>query len=191
MTPEQLEDIRQAVKVMRNGGVILYPTDTVWGLGCDATDEESVRRIFDIKHRADSKSLITLIPDPDWLWTYTENPPDVAWELIEAAVKPVTVVYDKALRLAPSLSASDGSVGIRVTREEISRELTRRFGKPIVSTSANISGAPTPLTFSQITPEILDAVDYVMTSRRDDNRPHRPSQIIKLTNSGIVSIIRR
>lgn len=184
------EDIARATEVLKKGGVILYPTDTVWGIGCDATRSDAVRRIYEIKHRSDSKSMITLLSRPDDLWKYVDDVPDIALELIEAAVDPLTVVYDRGRNLAPELLAADGSIGIRITRERVSAGLCRSLRRPIVSTSANISGAPTPALFSEITDDILSAVDYVMASRRDETEPARPSSVIKLSNNGIVKILR-
>lgn len=187
------DDLRQACAVLRKGGIILYPTDTVWGIGCDATDSAAVRWIYEIKHRADGKALITLIPSAGLLERYVADVPDVAYELVELATTPVTVVYDRGLTppLAPELLAEDGSIGIRVTTEEFSRRLCQMLRKPLVSTSANISGMPTPATFTEISPEILEAVDYVATSRRDDDTRHQSSSVIKLRCDGSIKIIRR
>lgn len=184
------EDIANALETLRRGGTILYPTDTVWGLGCDATNSEAVRRIYEIKRRADSKAMIVLLSRPDDLWNYVDDVPDVAFELIEAAVDPLTIVYDRGRRLAPELLASDGSIGIRITSENVSSRLCRGLRRPLVSTSANISGSPAPAIFAEIPPEIISAVDYVMESRRDDHRRARPSSVIKLSSNGIVKILR-
>lgn len=189
---DQTLDIQKAVDVMRRGGVILYPTDTVWGIGCDACRSDAVQRIFRIKGRADGKALISLLASSRDLDRYVSDVPDVAYDLVDLATTPVTVVYDRALvpPLAPELVAPDGSIGIRVTHENISAELCRRLHRPVVSTSANRSGMPTPATFAEISPEILEAVDYVMTSRRDDTTPHHPSSVIKLGCDGTVKILR-
>lgn len=184
------DDIRQAIEVMSRGGVIAYPTDTIWGLGCDATNAEAVKKVFEIKRREDSKALISLVDSEAKVEFYVKEVPEVAWQLIEVSDKPLTIIYDGARNLAPNLIAADGSVAIRVTSEPFSRELCRRFKKAVVSTSANISGEPAPRTFKDISPEILSAVDYVCTSRRDENAPHTPSSIIKLGISGEVRIIR-
>lgn len=184
------EDIREACEVMRRGGVILYPTDTVWGIGCDATRSDAVRRVFEIKRRSDSKALIVMIGDPDVLWKYVDEEPEIARQLIEVADRPLTIVYDHGRNLAPELLADDGSVGIRVTGEEFSRRLCNAFRRPLVSTSANISGDPTPLTFSEISEEIKNSVDYIVKSRRDDTTLHSPSSVIKLGNDGTVKILR-
>lgn len=187
------DDLKQACAVLRKGGIILYPTDTVWGIGCDATNSVAVRRVFDIKRRADGKALITLIPSADMLERYVADVPDVAYQLVELATTPITVVYDRGLTppLAPELLADDGSVGIRVTDEPFSRRLCTMLRKPLVSTSANISGRPTPATFAEIAPEIIAAVDYVATSRRLEDTPHKSSSVIKLGCDGSIKIIRR
>ena len=187
---EYREDIKQAIEVMNRGGVILYPTDTIWGLGCDATNEEAVRRIFEIKQRADSKALITLVDSEVKVESYVRDVPEVAWDLIELSEKPLTIIFDGARNLAPNLLAEDGSIGIRVTREAFSRELCMRMKRAIVSTSANVSGQPSPRNFSEISEEILSAVDYVCTSRREEKENPAASSIIKLGSGGQISIIR-
>lgn len=185
------KDIESAVAVLKHGGVILYPTDTVWGIGCDATRPEAVKRIYEIKQRADSKAMIVLLSRVDDLWRYVDTVPEVAPELIEASVRPLTIVYDHGINMAPGLMAPDGSVGIRITRERVSSSLVRALRRPLVSTSANISGCPAPAVFSEISPEIVNAVDYVMTSRRGDTTRALPSQVIKLSDSGVVKILRK
>ena len=184
------EDISKAVEVMNAGGVILYPTDTIWGIGCDATNAEAVRRVFEIKRRSDAKSLICLIDSDAKLQFYLNEVPDVAWELLDVADKPLTIIFDGARNLAPDVISDDGSVGLRVTRELFSKQLCFRMKRAIVSTSANISGKPAPQCFSEISDEILSAVDYVCTSRRDETRKCLPSGIIKLGIGGEVKIIR-
>lgn len=185
------QDIEMAVKVLKRGGVILYPTDTVWGIGCDATNSEAVKRIYAIKQRADNKAMIVLLSRVDDLWRYIDTVPEVAPELIEAAVRPLTVVYDRGINMAPELMGPDGSVGVRVTREKVSAGLCKALRRPIVSTSANVSGQPAPAIYREIAPEIVGAVDYVMESRRDDLSRSKPSQVIKLTDSGVVTILRK
>ena len=185
------EDIKKACEVMRAGGVILYPTDTIWGIGCDATNEEAVKRVYEIKQRSDSKSMLVLTDNPTKLQQYIDNVPDIAWDLMELTEKPLTIIYDGARNLAPNLIADDGSVGIRVTTEQFSRELCKQFRKPIVSTSANISGEPSPEKFSQIDQKIKKAVDYVVTYRQKDNAKTTPSGIIKLNKNGTIQIIRK
>lgn len=184
------EDIRRALDVLNKGGVILYPTDTIWGIGCDATNEEAVSRVYAIKRRTDAKALITLVDSEAKIQGYVREIPDVAWQLIDCSTRPLTIIYDGARHLAPNLLAEDGSVAIRLTREAFSRELCLRFHRPIVSTSANLSGEPSPTTFDDISEDIKQAVDYVCTSRRDDRTPARPSSIIKLAANGEVKIIR-
>ena len=184
------EDIRRALDVLNKGGVILYPTDTIWGIGCDATNEEAVSRVYAIKRRDDAKALITLVDSEAKIQGYVREIPDVAWQLIDCSTRPLTIIYDGARHLAPNLLAEDGSVAIRLTREAFSRELCLRFHRPIVSTSANLSGEPSPATFDDISEDIKQAVDYVCTSRRDDRTPARPSSIIKLAANGEVKIIR-
>lgn len=183
-------DIQSAVKALRQGGVIVYPTDTVWGIGCDATNSEAVRKVFEIKRRADSKALITLLGGEADVERWVEDVPEVAFELMAAAVRPLTIVYDRPVGFAPELLAGDGSAAVRVTGEEWSRALCRAFRKPVVSTSANISGSPTPGCFCEIAPEILSAADYVATSRRDEQPGAVPSSVIKLGSGGLIKIIR-
>ena len=189
------EDIKQAVETMRKGGVILYPTDTVWGIGCDATNAEAVKRVYAIKQRDDSKALICLVDSDARMQRYFRNVPDVAWQLVdslkESDAKPTTLILDGAINLAENLIADDGSVGIRITNEPFSKELCFRFQKAIVSTSANISGEPAAQNYGDIDPRILEAVDYVCWSRRQEHKPHTPSSIIKLKENGEVEIIRK
>lgn len=188
---KQEDDVRNAVEVLRKGGVILYPTDTVWGIGCDATNAEAVKRVYEIKRRDDSKALICLVDSDARLQRYVRNVPDVAWQLIDAVVKPTTIILDNAVNLAPNLIANDGSIGIRITKEPFSHELCFRFQKALVSTSANISGEPAAQNYGDISEEILNAVDYVCYSRRQEHKPHTPSSIIKLTADGEVTVIRK
>lgn len=189
------EDIRNAVEVMKKGGVILYPTDTVWGIGCDATNAEAVKRVYEIKQRDDSKALICLVDSDARLQRYVRNVPDVAWQLIdslkEGDVKPTTLILDGAVNLAENLIADDGSIGIRITQEPFSKELCYRFQKAIVSTSANISGEPAAQNYRDIDPRIIEAVDYVCWTRRQEHQPHKPSSIIRLRQDGQVEIIRK
>ena len=189
------EDIKQAVETMRKGGVILYPTDTVWGIGCDATIVEAVKRVYEIKQRDDSKALICLVDSDARMQRYFRNVPDVAWQLIDGLkdsdARPTTLILDGAINLAENLIAEDGSVGMRITNEPFSKELCYRFQKAIVSTSANISGKPAAQNYCDIDPQIIDAVDYVCWSRRQEHKPHTPSSIIKLKENGEVEIIRK
>ena len=184
------DDIREAVRVMQSGGVILYPTDTIWGIGCDACNEDAVRRVFEIKRRAEAKSVISLVDSEVKVEFYVRSVPDVAWQLWECSDEPLTLVLDGARNLATGVIASDGSVALRVTREAFSRQLCMRMKRAVVSTSANIAGEPAPRCFSEISPEILQAVDYVCLSRRDEAPRQTPSHIIKIGPSGEVKIIR-
>ena len=187
----QAEDIKNAVEIMKKGGVILYPTDTVWGIGCDATNAEAVATVYRIKQRDDSKALICLVDSDVRMQRYVRNVPNVAWDIMELATKPTTVILDDAVNLAPNLIAEDGSIAMRITKEPFSHELCYRFQKPLVSTSANISGQPAASNYRDISQELLDAVDYVCWSRRQEHKPHTPSSIIKLNKNGEVSIIRK
>ena len=159
------QDVKKACEVMQKGGIILYPTDTIWGIGCDATNAEAVKRVYDIKKRADSKAMLVLVDSSVKVDFYVRDVPAVAWDLIDYATKPLTIIYDGARNLAENLLAEDGSVGIRVTGEAFSKELCFRFRKAIVSTSANISGQPSPANFSEISEEIKQAVDYIVGLR--------------------------
>lgn len=188
MTQEQ--DIRQAVDVLRKGGVILYPTDTVWGIGCDATNVEAVARVYKIKQRDERKALICLVDSDARLQRYVRQVPDVAWQLIDCIVKPTTIILDGAVNLAPNLIGEDGSIGIRITQEPFSHELCFRFQKAIVSTSVNISGEPPAQNYRDIDPRIIEQVDYVCWTRRQEHKPHQPSSIIKLGMGGEVQVIR-
>lgn len=184
------DDIKAAVEVMRKGGVILYPTDTVWGIGCDATNAEAVARIYKIKRREESKAMICLVDSDNRMQRYVRDVPEVAWDVMTLATKPTTVILDGADGLAPNLIAEDGSIAIRITHEEFSRELCYRMQRPIVSTSANISGEPAAQNYCDISEEIISAVDYVCKSRRNEHKPHQPSSIIRLRKDGEVTIIR-
>lgn len=185
------EEIKKACQVMREGGVILYPTDTIWGIGCDATNEEAVRRVYEIKRRADSKAMLVLVDSAVKVDFYVQDVPKVAWDLIELADKPLTIIYSGARNLAPNLLAEDGSVGIRVTSEEFSKRLCQQFRKAIVSTSANVSGQPSPQNFSEISEDIKAAVDYIVDYRREETTQAKPSSIIKLDKGGVIKIIRQ
>jgi L-threonylcarbamoyladenylate synthase len=184
-------DIKQAVETLRQGGAILYPTDTIWGLGCDATNEKAVNRILNIKKRTEKKSMMILVSDIGMLQGYIKEMPDIAWDLIEYAEKPLTLIFANARNLAPTIIAEDGSIGIRVVQDEFARRLIERFRKPIVSTSANISGEPNPEFFDDISEEIKDQVDYIVNWRQEDRTPHEPSSIIKLKSNGEFNLIRK
>ncbi|MDU1891271.1 MAG: L-threonylcarbamoyladenylate synthase [Dysgonomonas sp.] len=185
------DDIKKAFDVLVAGGLILYPTDTIWGIGCDATNEDAVRRVYELKKRIDSKALITLIDNPVKLDFYIDGAPEIAWDLIECADKPLTIIYDNARNVASNLIADDGSLAIRVTKEKFSQELCKRFRKALVSTSANISGESSPANFSEISEEIKAGVDYIVQYRQDDLTKAKASSIIKLGKSGEVKIIRQ
>ncbi|MBF0761073.1 threonylcarbamoyl-AMP synthase [Dysgonomonas mossii] len=184
------EDIKKAFEVLVSGGLILYPTDTIWGIGCDATNEEAVHRVYELKRRVDSKALITLLDNPIKLDYYIDEVPSLAWDLIELSEKPLTIIYDGARNIAPNLMAEDGSLAIRVTKEKFSQELCKRFRKALVSTSANISGEPAPANFDDISEEIKQGVDYIVKYRQDDTSKSKASSIIKLGKTGEVKIIR-
>jgi L-threonylcarbamoyladenylate synthase len=198
-------DLVEAVRVMKRGGIIVYPTDTVWGIGCDATNAEAVKRIYALKQREDSKSMLVLLDTAAKLPYYVQDVPETAWALLEATdsqqpgrtcnsqqpdTKPMTIIYPNARNLASNLLAEDGSVGIRISREPFSQALCRQLHAPIVSTSANISGQPTAHFFGEIAQEILDGADYVCRFRREDDCPHEPSSIIKINSDGTFKIIR-
>ena len=175
---------------MREGGVILYPTDTIWGIGCDATNEDAVRRVYEIKQRQDSKAMLVLVDSSVKVDFYVQDVPEVAWDLIDLADKPLTIIYSGARNLAANLLAEDGSVGIRVTNEEFSKRLCQQFRKAVVSTSANISGQPSPRNFSEISEEVKSAVDYIVGYRQEEMSNPKPSSIIKLGKGGVIKIIR-
>ena len=183
---QQEADIVQCLKVLSAGGLILYPTDTVWGIGCDATNAEAVKRVYQLKQRDDSKALIVLIDSADHLDHYVVDVPAIARELIDVAVKPLTIIYEGAYNLAPNVLGDEDSIGIRIPNDEFCHRLCECFGKPIVSTSANVSGQPTAKRFS----DIVENVDYAVEYRRDDTTPHQPSNIIMLSRDGTFKIIR-
>ncbi|MBO7458179.1 MAG: threonylcarbamoyl-AMP synthase [Paludibacteraceae bacterium] len=188
------EDIQKALRELRAGGVILYPTDTIWGIGCDATNAEAVARIYALKHREDSKSMLVLLDSPAKLNYYVRDIPDTAWQLLDASddaeTKPMTIIYPGARNMAANLIAEDGSIGIRITNEQFSKALCEQLKHPLVSTSANISGEPTAHFFGEIDPQIVNNVDYVCRFRRNDETPFEPSSIIKVHADGTFRIIR-
>ncbi len=185
------EDIKKALEVLKSGGIILYPTDTIWGIGCDATNPEAVKRIYDLKKRADSKSMLVLMENPALLDRYVSEVPEVAWDLVEISTTPLTVIYPRAKNLAANLLAEDGSIGIRFTKEAFTSRLLQRFRRPLVSTSANVSGEKSPTFFDEISDEIKNAVDYVVEYRQNDRTPAQASSIIKLGPGGQIEIIRK
>lgn len=187
---QQENDIVQCLKTLSAGGLILYPTDTVWGIGCDATNAEAVKRVYQLKQRDDSKALIVLINSADHLDHYVVDVPMIARELIDVAVKPLTIIYEGAYNLAKNVLGDEDSVGIRIPNDEFCHRLCERYGKPIVSTSANVSGKPTARTFADIDPAIVDGVDYAVEYRRGEKTPHQPSNIILLSRDGTFKIIR-
>lgn len=184
------QDIRNALDTLRKGGIILYPTDTIWGIGCDATNADAVKKIYDLKRRAESKSMLALVDSEAALERTVNDVPEVAWELIDAAVRPLTIIYDHPHGVAKNLLAEDGSLGIRITGERFSNELCRRLRRPLVSTSANISGEKAPESFREIPQVIIDGVDYVVAYRQDENINAVASNIIKLSDGGLFKIIR-
>lgn len=184
------EDIQKACEVLRAGGLILYPTDTIWGIGCDATNEEAVQKVYDLKRRADNKAMLVLTDSPGKLETYVSDIPEIAWDLIEVADRPLTIIYSNARNLATNLLGEDGSVGIRITNEEFSKRLCERFRKPLVSTSANVSGEPSPANFAEVSDMVKNGVDYIVGYRQDDMSKAQPSNIIKLGVGGVIQVIR-
>ncbi|CCZ07254.1 MULTISPECIES: L-threonylcarbamoyladenylate synthase [Culturomica] len=191
MTDKLKEEVFKATEILKQGGVILYPTDTIWGLGCDATNEKAVKRIYEIKQREDNKSMLVLLDDAGKIASYADVP-DIALQLIEVSDKPMTIIYPNARNLASNLiNAADQTIGIRITEEEFSKSLIFRFRKPIVSTSANISGQPSPGCYAEISDEVKNAVDYIVDFRRGDKQKHTPSSIVKLDTDGTIQVIRK
>lgn len=184
-------EVEQALSVLRSGGVILYPTDTIWGLGCDATNPEAIARIFRIKNREDSKSMIVLMADERDVLKYVASPDLAVFDFLEQQQRPTTIIYDNAVGLPPNLVAQDGSIAIRLANDEFCRHLVRRLGKPIVSTSANISGEAPPTFFDEVSEAIRSSVDFIVKWRQDDRTPANPSQIIKWLQNGEYQIIRQ
>ncbi len=184
------EDLKQAVEVLRKGGLILYPTDTIWGIGCDATNAEAVKKVYTLKRRTDQKSMLILLDNVGRLNSYIQEVPPLAYDLIELSDKPLTIVYSGAKNLAPNLPASDGTIGIRITSEAFSMALCQRFRKPVVSTSANVSGTQAPRHFGEISEDIRRGVDYVVNYRQGESIHAAPSGIIKLGVGGEIEIIR-
>lgn len=184
------EIITKALEVLNKGGVILYPTDTVWGIGCDATNSEAVRRIYQIKQREDSKAMLSLVDAVGRVDYYFDRVPEIAWDLWEVTDKPLTLILPRARNVAPELIAADGTMGMRITHEEVSQTLCARLKRPLVSTSANISGQPAARNFSEISQEIRDAVDYIIPLRQNEKGTPSPSGIIKVEDGGVITIIR-
>lgn len=185
------EEIKNALAVLHKGGTILYPTDTVWGIGCDARNKEAVSKLFKIKERAEYKSMVVLVCDEKMLNRYVKEVPEMAWDLLEAAETPLTIIYPDGRSLAENIIAADGSVGIRLVKDEFCKNLIHKFGKPIASTSANISGEKSPSSFSDIKLDILNKVDYIVNLRQNEFNDTQPSTIIKLAMNGEFKIIRK
>ncbi|WP_417360889.1 L-threonylcarbamoyladenylate synthase [Galbibacter sp.] len=183
-------EIQQTIDILIKGGLILYPTDTVWGIGCDATNEAAVKKVFELKRRQDNKALICLVSDLRMLQRYVYEIPEAAYDVIEFSTKPTTIIYDQPINLAKNLVAEDNTVGIRVASDEFCQKLIRKFKRPLVSTSANISGSPTPKSFREIGSEILKGVDYVVNLQLEKTNS-QPSSIIKIGNDAVVKIIRK
>ncbi len=183
-------EINKALEVLRAGGLILYPTDTVWGIGCDATNLNAVKRIYNLKKRADAKAMLVLVDSVARIQNYVDEVPEMAWELIELSEKPLTIIYPDAKNLAENILADDKSIGIRVTKEIFSKTLCERFRKPIVSTSANVSNEPTPANFRQISDQIKNEVDYIVNFRQNETTEPKPSAIIKLGKGNLFKLIR-
>ena len=182
------KDIEQCLEVLQNGGLILYPTDTVWGIGCDATNEQAVDKIYKLKNRHDEKAMIVLVADERQVLQYTASPDLSVFDYLQETTKPTTVIYDGALGLAENLVGKDGSIALRICNESFCRHLIKRFRKPIVSTSANISGQPTAKVFTEITNAIKTQVDYVVAYRQDDTTVAAPSSVIKWNNGEVIVI---
>jgi L-threonylcarbamoyladenylate synthase len=192
MMNEELKiEIKKALEVLKSGGIILYPTDSIWGIGCDATNAEAVKKIYAIKKRAESKSMILLLDNESRLLSYVKEVPEQAWSLIEFAEKPLTIIYDDARNLPADIIADDGSIGIRITKDDFCKNLIGLFRKPIVSTSANISGEKSPATFAEISEEIKNSVDHIVKWRQNDNRPQEASTIIRLKKGGLLQFLRK
>jgi L-threonylcarbamoyladenylate synthase len=184
------EEIKKSLAVLKKGGTILYPTDTIWGIGCDATNEKAVEKVYRIKKRMETKSLIILLDDASKIQRHVRTIPDIAWDLMKNVNRPLTIIYPNAYNIARNVIADDGSIAIRIVKNDFCRKLIEKFGKPIVSSSANISGDPSPVVFNNISKEIIRQVDYVVSLYQGVLEQFRPSQIIKLNENGEFKIIR-
>jgi L-threonylcarbamoyladenylate synthase len=184
------DDIQKSLKILESGGTLLYPTDTIWGLGCDATSRSAVEKIYKIKRRSEAKSMIILIDSIEKLSTYIEKVPDITEDLLASISNPVTIIYSNARKLASNLIAGDGTIAIRIVKDDFCIDLIRRFGKPVVSTSANISGSDAPIVYSQVADEIRESVDFIVTHKQEYFTRSKPSTIIRLNDDGIYTIIR-
>ncbi|MCX6271693.1 MAG: L-threonylcarbamoyladenylate synthase [Bacteroidetes bacterium] len=185
------DEIQQCLEVLKQGGTIIYPTDTLWGLGCDATDEKAVEKVIALKGRKKDQSLIILVDDQNKLDRYVKEVPEIAWDLLDQVDTPLTIVYPAGKNLASNVLASDGSIAIRVTTDPFCKELIRKFGKPIVSTSANYTGDMPPISFSRINLKLIESVDYVVNWQRNRLHSTKPSSIIKLGLKGEIELIRQ
>ena len=185
------DDLEKCLDVLRSGGIILYPTDTIWGLGCDATNKTAVDKIYQIKQRFDNRKMLVLVNSDAMIERYVDDVPEIAYQLIECAERPLTIIYEQAKNLAENLLGDNRSIGIRVSRETFTQKLIERFRKPIVSTSANIHNQPSPANFMQISDEIKNGVDYIVSYRQDDTTEHRPSSLMLLKPSGEFKILRQ
>ncbi|HRH83402.1 MAG TPA: L-threonylcarbamoyladenylate synthase [Bacteroidia bacterium] len=185
------DDIKSCLETLRQGGLIVYPTDTIWGIGCDATNDAAVEKIFKLKNRSESKNLITLVSDEAMLNRCVQNVPAVAWDIIEYSEKPVTIIYEKISRISEKAIADDGTAAIRLVKDPFCKMLIHKFGKPIISTSANLSNMPSPAVFNDIEDSILTGVDYVVKFRQQETAKHTPSSIIRILNNGEVKVIRK
>lgn len=183
-------DIKRCLEILNSGGLILYPTDTIWGIGCDATNSQGVEKIYELKKRSDKKAMIILVPDENEILNYITDPLQKIFEYLNGTKKPTTVIYNDAKDLPLNLVSEDGSIAIRIVQEEFCKILLKQFKKPIVSTSANISGASSPKNFTEVSNEIKNGVDYIVQHRRDDTKSSEPSSIIKLNSKGEIEIIR-
>lgn len=191
LTEDFKTELQKAVEVLKNGGIILYPTDTVWGIGCDATNADAVEKVYQLKQRSEAKSMIVLVDTDARLERHVQEVPEMAWDIIDISDKPTTIIYDQAKDLASNVVAEDGSIAIRVVKDKFCQQLVRGLGKPIISTSANISGSNSPKSFKDIDAAVLNGVDYVVNLRQNEQNNSQPSTIIKLSNSGVVQIIRK
>lgn len=184
-------EVNKALEILKNGGLILYPTDTIWGIGCDATNPDAVEKVFKLKGRSEEKSLIVLLDNDNILQSYVKDVPEIAYDLIEYAENPLTIIYSGAKNLATNAIAKDGSIGIRIVKHDFCEQLLQRFKKPLISTSANVSGEPSPSNFSEISDKIKEGVDYVVDWEQDNMSKKKASTIMKLEPGGLFSFIRK
>ncbi|WP_010256163.1 L-threonylcarbamoyladenylate synthase [Myroides injenensis] len=185
------EEVHKAFEVIKNGGIILYPTDTVWGIGCDANNSEAIKKIYKLKQRAESKSMIVLVNGDRLMHRVFNSIPEVAWDIIDCSERPTTLILDNPKYVAKEIVSGDNSLGVRIVKEPFCFKLIERMKSPLVSTSANISGQPSPANFTEISKEIIDGVDYVVNLRQKETKAIKPSTIIKLTENSQVTILRK